>query len=286
MRTWQPCLVMAPQVLVLVLSALILAAAADADAMSKAAAASPSDFGAGKVFFFEPFREGWQKKWVNSSDDKYNGEWEWAIDYSEVTGDSGLKMGSPGKLHAMASPIEGGLEVKDSTLVVQYEIKCSNGVSCDGQYLKLLQQDAGKDLGKFDNDARYTVMFGPDKCGATDKTHFIMQHQNPVSKQWEEKHATGMPTAQTDRNTHLYTLVIRPDNSFEVLVDLETKKKGSLLEDMAPPINPPKEIDDPEDSKPDSWVHPSTRDPRHETPNTRPQPLDPTPTPQTPNNKP
>jgi hypothetical protein len=29
--------------------------------------------------------------------------------------------------------------------------------------------------------------------------------------------------------THLYTLVIRSDNSFEVLVDLESKKKGSLL---------------------------------------------------------
>ena len=30
--------------------------------------------------------------------------------------------------------------------------------------------------------------------------------------------------------THLYTLIVRPDNSFEVLVDLESKKKGSLLE--------------------------------------------------------
>mmetsp|Transcript_60069 Transcript_60069/g.137272 ORF Transcript_60069/g.137272 Transcript_60069/m.137272 type:complete len:465 (-) Transcript_60069:79-1473(-) len=163
-------------------------------------------------------------------------------------------MGSPGRLHAMAAPIEGGLEVRDSTLVVQYEIKCTNGVSCDGQYLKLLQKDAGKDLAKFDNDARYTIMFGPDKCGSTDKTHFILQHQNPVSKAWEEKHANDMPTAHTDKNTHLYTLVIRADNSFEVLVDLESKMKGSLFTDLTPPINPSKEIDDPTDSKPAAWV--------------------------------
>jgi len=118
-------------------------------------------------------------------------------------------------------------------------------------------QDAGKDLAKFDNDARYTIMFGPDRCGATDKTHFILQHQNPVSKEWEEKHATGMPPAHADRNTHLYTLVLRADNTFEVLVDLESRKKGSLLEDMSPPVNPSKEIDDPADSKPADWVEES-----------------------------
>jgi len=31
-------------------------------------------------------------------------------------------------------------------------------------------------------------MFGPDKCGDTNKVHFILRHQNPVSKEWEEKH--------------------------------------------------------------------------------------------------
>ena len=75
--------------------------------------------------------------------------------------------------------------------------------------------------------------------------------------------------------THLYTLVIRPDNTFEISVDLESKKKGSLLEveitglsgislrdndficlyqDLVPSINPPKEIDDPKDFKPSDWV--------------------------------
>ena len=49
------------------------------------------------------------------------------------------------------------------------QMKATNGLGCDGGYLKLLQEDSGRDLAKFDNDARYTIMFGPDRCGATDK---------------------------------------------------------------------------------------------------------------------
>ena len=39
-----------------------------------------------------------------------------------------------------------------------------------------------------------------------------------------------------------------------MLIDQESKKSGSLLVDFDPPVVPPKEIDDPEDEKPDDWV--------------------------------
>ncbi len=42
--------------------------------------------------------------------------------------------------------------------------------------------------------------------------------------------------------------------SYAVLVDGEVKKEGSLFEDFEPAINPPEEIDDPKDSKPEDWV--------------------------------
>ena len=42
--------------------------------------------------------------------------------------------------------------------------------------------------------------------------------------------------------------------SYQVLIDGEEKKSGSLFEDFTPAINPPTEIDDPEDQKPDDWV--------------------------------
>ncbi|CAE7354855.1 unnamed protein product [Symbiodinium natans] len=100
----------------------------------------------------------------------------------------------------------------------------------------------------------YIIMFGPDKCGATNKVHFIFQHKNPVSGKWEEKHLQTPPGVPMDRRSHLYGLFIRSDNSFEVHVDGEKKASGSLLKDMQPPVNPPKEIDDPSDQKPSDWI--------------------------------
>lgn len=46
--------------------------------------------------------------------------------------------------------------------------------------------------------------------------HFILRHQNPVSGEWEEKHADNVPAPKKDKKSHLYTLVVRPDNSFEM----------------------------------------------------------------------
>ena len=46
---------------------------------------------------------------------------------------------------------------------------------------------------------------------------------------------------------------MRPDNSFEVFVDQTSVNSGNLLEDVTPAVNPPKEIDDPNDKKPDDW---------------------------------
>jgi len=47
---------------------------------------------------------------------------------------------------------------------------------------------------------------------------------------------------------------ISPDNTYEVLVNDESVKSGSLLEDFDPPVNPSKDIFDPTDSKPADWV--------------------------------
>ena len=97
-------------------------------------------------------------------------------------------------------------------------------------------------------------MFGPDRCGATNKVHFIFKHKNPKTGEYEEKHLNAPPTAHIDKKTNLYTLIINPDNTFEILINNKSEKKGSLLADFSPAVNPPKEIDDPEDTKPADWV--------------------------------
>lgn len=50
-----------------------------------------------------------------------------------------------------------------------------------------------------------------------------------------------------------WSSVMNPDDTFEVLIDQIVVNKGNLLEDVVPPINPPKEIEDPSDKKPDDW---------------------------------
>ena len=42
------------------------------------------------------------------------------------------------------------------------------------------------DLGALDNESPYSIMFGPDKCGGTNKVHFIFRFTNPVTGETEE----------------------------------------------------------------------------------------------------
>eukprot|EP00818_Percolomonas_sp_WS_P000948 CAMPEP_0117439348 /NCGR_PEP_ID=MMETSP0759-20121206/2519_1 /TAXON_ID=63605 /ORGANISM="Percolomonas cosmopolitus, Strain WS" /LENGTH=556 /DNA_ID=CAMNT_0005231061 /DNA_START=35 /DNA_END=1705 /DNA_ORIENTATION=- len=193
-----------------------------------------------------------------SENDKYKGKWQ----VSEATSlkvDNRKMLLIPQKaLHyGIIRKFPEALVVQDKDLVVQYEVKYDAPLSCAGSYVKLLHNDAVKamkDSNEFDDSTPYVIMFGPDKCGMNDKVHFIVRHQNPISKEWQEHHLRNPPATENDQLTHVYSLIVRKDNSFEILIDGESRKKGSLLEDMDPPINPPKMIDDPQDKKPDDWV--------------------------------
>nr|XP_015200290.1 PREDICTED: calmegin [Lepisosteus oculatus] len=142
-------------------------------------------------------------------------------------------------------------------LVVQYEVNFQDGIDCGGAYMKLLSASDDLDLERFNDQTLYTIMFGPDKCGEDYKLHFIFKHKNPRNGDYEEKHAkrpdVDLKKFYTDKKPHLYTLVLSPDNTFEIFIDQTSVSKGNLLTDMAPPINPPKEIDDPNDVKPEEW---------------------------------
>lgn len=59
------------------------------------------------------------------------------------------------------------------------------------------------------------------------------------------------PSPQDDEFTHLYTLVVRPDNTYEVKIDNARVESGSLEEDWD--LLPPRKIKDPEARKPDDW---------------------------------
>merc|ERR1719205_393270 len=70
---------------------------------------------------------------------------------------------------------------------------------------------------------------------------------------------TDLAYKQTDEGTsHLYRLTLKPDNTVVVDIDQEEIYKGSIKEDWE--VLKPKEIDDPEDKKPEDWVDSSMMD--------------------------
>merc|ERR1712232_1105801 len=58
--------------------------------------------------------------------------------------------------------------------------------------------------------------------------------------------------------SHLYTLIVKPDNTVRVEIDEEKIYEGSIKEDWE--VLPPKEITDPDDKKPTDWVDDSMMD--------------------------
>ncbi|XP_069711362.1 calmegin isoform X2 [Phaenicophaeus curvirostris] len=220
----------------------------------------------GEVYFTETFDgglTGWvvsKSKKEDTDDDiaKYDGRWEVEeLKENTVPGDRGLVLKSVAKHHAISAMLTKAFVFDDKPLVVQYEVNFQEGIDCGGAYIKLLSSSDDLNLEYFFDKTPYTIMFGPDKCGEVYKLHFIFRHKNPRTGEYDEKHAkrpdVDLKKFYLDKKTHLYTLVIKPDDTFEMLIDQSVVSQGSLLKDMVPPVNPSKVVDDPSDKKPDDW---------------------------------
>ncbi|KAG8592691.1 hypothetical protein GDO81_000591 [Engystomops pustulosus] len=221
----------------------------------------------GEVFFSETFDDGSLDRWVlsrtmkeDADEDiaKYDGEWKVEeLKENKLSGDLGLVLKSTARHHAISSKLKKPFVFDSKPLIVQYEVNFQDGIDCGGAYIKLLSHSSDLNLEEFHDRTAYTIMFGPDKCGEDYKLHFIFRHKNPIIGDYDEKHAkrpeVDLKKFFTDKKTHLYTLILKPDNTYEILLDQIVVSQGSLLEDVIPPLNPPKEIDDPKDKKPIEW---------------------------------
>merc|ERR1711908_163925 len=77
-------------------------------------------------------------------------------------------------------------------------------------------------------ESSYNLMFGPDICGySTKKVHVIFNYEGKnhlIKKEIKCK---------DDQFTHVYTLALKQDNTYEVFIDGESEKAGSLEEAAA-----------------------------------------------------
>lgn len=127
--------------------------------------------------------------------------------------------------------------------VVSLSVKHEQGLDCGGGYIKLFPEIDAK---KLNGDSEYHLMFGPDQCGSTKKVHIIFGYKGE-NLLWKKE-----PRYPDDKLTHVYTVVVHADNTYEFYLDQEKKESGKLEEDWK--FLKPQEIDDPSDKKPSDWV--------------------------------
>ncbi|BBH06834.1 calreticulin 3 [Prunus dulcis] len=194
-----------------------------------------------QIIFEERFEEGWQRRWVKSDWKSSEGKagsfkhtaGKWSGDPDDkaalvLDNSQGIQTSNDAKHFAISAKIP-EFSNKNRTLVLQYSVR---------------------------------LMFGPDICGTdTKKLHVILSYQGqnyPIKKDLQ---------CETDKLTHFYTFILRPDATYSVLVDNRERDSGSMYTDwdILPPrkikdVNAkkghdsiPREISDPKAKEPDDW---------------------------------
>merc|ERR1712198_745227 len=202
-----------------------------------------------EIYLEETFQDGdkWEDRWIQSTH-KGGDAGKFVLTagkfYGDAEKDKGIQTSQDAKFYGLSTEFK-PVSNKDKPLVVQFTVKHEQNIDCGGGYVKLF--DCKLDQTDMHGDSPYHIMFGPDICGpGTKKVHVIFTHK-------EKNHLIKKDIrCKDDVFTHLYTLIVNPDGTYEVLIDNESAQKGSLTDDWD--FLPPKKIKDPEVSKPDDWV--------------------------------
>lgn len=163
--------------------------------------------------------------------------------YGDAEKDKGLQTSQDARFYGISTKFE-PFSNEGKSLVIQFQVKHEQNIDCGGGYVKIYGSDL--DQKSMHGDTPYHIMFGPDICGSTKRVHVIFTYKGTnhlVKKEIKCK---------DDEMTHLYTLIVNPDNTYEVRIDGAKAQGGSLEEDWD--MLPAKEILDPNESKPATWI--------------------------------
>merc|ERR1711907_53521 len=198
-----------------------------------------------EVYFEEDFSGDWESRWVQSKAKDGLGAMKVSAGkfYGDAEAGKGLQTSQDAKFYAISAKTK-EFANEGKTFVVQFSVKHEQDIDCGGGYLKLLPT---MDQAKFDGNSNYNIMFGPDICGSsTKKTHVIFNYKD---KNLDKKKEVR---CESDTLSHLYTLIVKPDNTYEVQIDMNKVDSGSLAEGWD--FLEPKQIRDPNEKKPSDWV--------------------------------
>ncbi|CAF2560290.1 unnamed protein product [Rotaria sp. Silwood2] len=198
-------------------------------------------------YFVEKFEdESYKNRWVQSAAKSDLGEFKLSHGkfYGDAKKDLGLQTTQDARFYALSSKFD-SFSNEGKTLVIQFTVKHEQKIDCGGGYVKVYPSDT--DQKELTGDSPYNIMFGPDICGFDKKkVHVIFTYKGKnllIKKDIKCK---------DDEFTHLYTLILNPDNTYEVRIDGEKVESGKLEEDWD--FTVPKRIPDPEAKKPQDWI--------------------------------
>jgi len=214
----------------------------------------------GKVYFSETFDDDWESRWVKSQlkeSEGTQGKWELAAGKTSVheKEDRGIQTAEDSKFFGISAAFE-SFSNEGKELIVQYQAKYEKDIECGGGYLKIGPKM--EDQTKFGDPTVYNIMFGPDKCGNTKRTHLIFNYKGKHVLKKADLDYKQEGEGGLSRGSHVYRLILKPDNTVRVEIDEEKTYEGSIKEDWE--VLKPKTIEDSEDKKPSDWVEDSMMD--------------------------
>lgn len=200
-----------------------------------------------EVFLKETFDDGdkFTDRWIQSKHKSDFGEFKVTAGkfFGDADKDKGLQTSQDARFYSIARKFT-KFSNAGKSLVIQFSVKHEQNIDCGGGYVKVMPSTA--DLEDFHGETEYNIMFGPDICGpGTKKVHVIFNYKgkNLLTKKDIR--------CKDDEFTHVYTLIVTPDNKYEVLIDNEKAESGELEADWD--FLPPKKIKDPDAKKPSDW---------------------------------
>merc|ERR1712023_146850 len=213
-------------------------------------------FATAEVYFEEDFSGDWESRWVQSKAKSDLGTMKVSAGkfYGDEEAGKGLQTSQDAKFYAISTKMK-EFSSQGKTVVIQFSVKHEQDIDCGGAYLKL----GAFDQAKFEGSSEYNIMFGPDICGsATKKTHVIFNYKG---KNLDKKKEVR---AESDTLSHLYTLIVNPDGTYEVQIDMNKVDSGKLEDGWD--FLEPKQIRDPDEKKPADWVDEAEIDPEDKKP--------------------
>uniref|UniRef100_A0A8D0GP71 Calreticulin n=1 Tax=Sphenodon punctatus TaxID=8508 RepID=A0A8D0GP71_SPHPU len=187
----------------------------------------------------------WQNRWVSSESKSDYGKFRLTAGkiYGDRDREKGLQTTENSKFYAISSRFK-SFSNKGRSLVIQYTVKHEQKIDCGGGYIKVFPFNLRQK--NMSGESQYYIMFGPDICGSeTKKVHVILNYKNKLNSMKKQIRC------KVDGFTHLYTLILRPDQTYEVKIDNEQVESGSLEDDWD--FLPPRTINDPTVNKPEDW---------------------------------